>query len=131
MVAMGDQRAHAEFFGQGEGLSVVGFGFFDMLWIAPRRNVTEKVAGHTLRVPRSWCARASARAALSEGLRLLQAAGQRLRLPQGETTERLNRRPSSLAIACSNRLREQRHGVGDAPAQGICLRPRLQPSTGK
>ena len=56
--------------------------------------------------------------ALGEGLRLLQAAGQHLCLPQGETTARL------IAYhfrghALFQRLREQRHGVGDAPAQGI------------
>ncbi len=42
VVAMGDQRAHAEILGQGEGLSVVGFGFFDMRRIALRRNVAEE-----------------------------------------------------------------------------------------
>ena len=55
---------------------------------------------------------------LGEGLRLLQAASQQLRLPQGETTERLKVYP----FHCSrlfHRLREQRHGVGDAPGQGI------------
>ena len=56
--------------------------------------------------------------ALGEGVRLLQAASQQLRLPQGETTERLK----VDHFRCSRlfqRLREQRHGVGDAPAQGV------------
>ena len=41
-VAMGLERAHAEFLGQGEGLAVVGFGQFDYLRLALRRNVTEE-----------------------------------------------------------------------------------------
>ena len=55
---------------------------------------------------------------LGEGVRLLQAAGQQMRLPQGETTERLMdyRFPCSALL---QRLREQRHGVGDAPGQGV------------
>ena len=55
---------------------------------------------------------------LGEGVRLLQAASQHLRLPQGETTERLQ----AYYVRCHglfHRLREQRHGVGDAPGQGI------------
>jgi hypothetical protein len=50
-----------------------------------------------------------------KGLRLLQVAGQHLCLPQRETTERLIAEP----FRCHNlfqRLREQRHGVGHAPA---------------
>ena len=55
---------------------------------------------------------------LGEGVRLLQAAGQQMRLPQGEMTERL----IGYHFRCNglfHRLREQRHGVGDAPGQGI------------
>ena len=51
-------------------------------------------------------------------MRLLQAAGQHLRLPQGET----DRAPEDHRFRCSrlfHRLREQRYGVGDAPAQGV------------
>jgi hypothetical protein len=55
---------------------------------------------------------------LGEGLRLLQVAGQHLRLPQGETTERLIVYPVR-GSGLFQRLREQRHSVGDAPAQGI------------
>src|SRR5262249_46465812 len=55
---------------------------------------------------------------LGEGVRLFQAASQRLRLPQGETQGRLTSYPPYCAdlVPC---LREQRHGVGDAPGQGI------------
>ena len=56
--------------------------------------------------------------ALGEGVRLLQAASQHLRLPQGETTERLVVY-SFRYRRLFHRPREQRHGVDDAPAQGI------------
>src|SRR5262249_15928203 len=53
-----------------------------------------------------------------EGLRLLQAASQQMRLNQRETTERLK-----VNLCCCHRLfdrlREQCHGIGDAPAEGI------------
>jgi hypothetical protein len=45
MMAMGHQRAHAQFIGQSEGLMVIGFGYFDMLRLAPCRNVTEEAQG--------------------------------------------------------------------------------------
>ena len=112
------QRAHAELLGQGEGLSVVGFSFFDMRRIALRRNVAEEAQG--IRLVAAFLVLTGMRQrALGEGVRLLQAASQQLRLPQGETTERLK----VYSFRCSglfHRLREQRHGVGDAPGQGIC-----------
>ena len=55
---------------------------------------------------------------LGEGVRLLQAASQQLRLPQEETTERLIVYPFR-GNCLFYRLREQRHGVGDAPGQGV------------
>ena len=44
-VAVGLERAHAEFLGQGKGLAVVGLCLFDLWGIAPRRNVAEKAQG--------------------------------------------------------------------------------------
>src|SRR5262245_57335103 len=55
---------------------------------------------------------------LSVGVRLLQTTSEHLCLPQGETTARLK----ACHLRCSRlfqRLREQRHGVGDAPTQGV------------
>ena len=116
-VAVGQERAHAELLGQGEGLAVVGFGLLALRRLAPRRNLAEEAQGIRL-VAAFLVLTGERQRALGEGVRLLQAAGQQLRLPQGETTERL--------IACHfrcrglfHRLREQRHGVGDAPGQGI------------
>jgi len=55
---------------------------------------------------------------LGKGMRLLQAAVQQLRLPQGEATERLQAYPVRRH-GLLQRLREERHGIGDAPGQGI------------
>src|SRR5437016_5703923 len=55
---------------------------------------------------------------LGVGIRLLQAAGQQLRLPQGEMTERVY----AYHVRCGrlfHRLCEQQHGIGDAPAQSV------------
>ena len=41
-VAVGLERAHAQLFGQGEGLLVVGFGLLALWWFALRRNVAEE-----------------------------------------------------------------------------------------
>src|SRR3989442_774467 len=56
--------------------------------------------------------------ALGEGLRLLEVASQHMCLPQEETTERLIASP--FRGNCQfHRLREQQHGVGNAPSQGV------------
>ncbi len=95
----------------------MGFGLCDLWGLAPRRNVAEEAQGIRLVAP-FLVLTGERQRTLGEGVRLLQAAGQHLRLPQGETTERLK----VDHFRCSGlfqRLREQRHGVGDAPAQGI------------
>ena len=110
-------RAHAEFLGQGEGLLVVGLGLLDLRGLAPRRDLTEEAQGIRLVAP-FLVLTGKRQRTLGEGVRLLQAASQHLRLPQGETTERLK----GYCFHCSglfHRLREQRHGIGDAPGQGI------------
>jgi len=117
MVAMGNQRAHAKFFGQGKGLSVVGFSFFDMQRIALRCNITEEVQGIRL-VTAFLVVTGERQRVLGKGVRLLEAASPQMRLPQGETTERLK----YYYFRCSrlfHRLREQRHGITDAPAQSV------------
>ena len=55
---------------------------------------------------------------LGKGVSLLQAAGQQLRLSQGETTAHLiaNHCRCNGPFQC---LHEQRQRVGDAPAQSI------------
>ena len=94
-VAVGLERAHAEFLGQGEGLLVVGFGLLALRRLALRRNLAEEAQGIRL-VAAFLVLTGKRQRALGEGVRLLQAAGQQLRLPQGETTERLIDRPFPL-----------------------------------
>ena len=94
-VAVGLERAHAELFGQGKGLTVVGFGLRDVWGIAPRRNIAEEAQG--IRLMAAFLVLTSQRQrALGEGVCLLQTASRDLRLPQGETTERLISLPFPL-----------------------------------
>jgi hypothetical protein len=39
---MGEERAHAELLGQGEGLAVGGFGLLNRWRLAPRRDLAEQ-----------------------------------------------------------------------------------------
>ena len=87
-MAVGLERAHAEFVGQGEGLAVVGFGLLALRGLTLRRNVAEEAQG--IRLVAAFLVRTGERQRpLGEGVRLLQAAGQQMRLPQREMTERL------------------------------------------
>jgi hypothetical protein len=112
------ERAHAEFLGQGEGLAVVVFSRLDLRGITPRRDLAEEAQGIRLVTP--FLSLTGIRQhTLGQGVRLLQLAGQQLRLPQGETAERLMD-DRSRGRDLLQRLREQRHGVGAAPGQGVC-----------
>ena len=55
---------------------------------------------------------------LSQGVRLLQVASQHMRLAQRETTERFEV-CSSLRPALLQCPRQQWHGIGDTPVQGV------------
>ena len=99
-VAVGLERAHAQFLGQGEGLAVVGFGLLALRGLAPRRNVAEEAQGIRLVAP--FLVRTGERQRpLGEGLRLLQAAGQQLRLPQGETDRAPDTVLLPMPVLCS------------------------------
>ena len=50
-VAVGLERAHAQFLGQGEGLAVVGYGWLALRGIAMRGNVAEEAQGIRLVAP--------------------------------------------------------------------------------
>jgi hypothetical protein len=114
-VAICLERMHAELLGQGESLPVMGFGRFTLRKLAPRRNLAEEVQGIRLVAPFLELMGVRRRM-LGEALRLLQMTSQQLRLPQGETTARLRLR-SFHHSQLVHRLREQRHGIGDAPGQ--------------
>ena len=109
-MAVGLERAHAEFVSQGEGLAVVGYGGLALRGLAPRRNVTKEAQGirlvATFVVLTGECQRL-----LGEALRLLQVTGQHLRFPQNEMAI------GCLSFCCHHlfhRLCEQWHGVGHA-----------------
>src|SRR5215831_15321143 len=51
-VAVGHERAQAQFVGQGEGLLIVGFSLLDIKRLTPHRNITEEAQGIRL-VPAS------------------------------------------------------------------------------
>ena len=67
----------------------MGFGLLALRGIALRRNVAEEAQGIRL-VAAFLVLTGERQRPLGEGVRLLQVASQQLRLPQGETTERLN-----------------------------------------
>jgi hypothetical protein len=85
--------------------------------LATRRNLAEEAQGVCL-VATLLVLMGERPRALGEGLRLLQAAGQQMRLSQGETTAHLK----DYHFHCSglfDRLREQHHRVGDASGQSV------------
>ena len=94
-MAVGLERAHAQLLGQGEGLAVVGFGLRRLRRIAPRGDRAEEA--QRIRLVATFLVRTGeCERLLGEGVRLLQTAGQQLRLAEGETTERLRRQPCPL-----------------------------------
>jgi hypothetical protein len=73
-VAVGLERAHAEFDGQGEGLLLGGFSVLAVQGSVPRRNLAEEMQG--IRLVATFLVRTDERQRpLSKALRLLQAAG--------------------------------------------------------
>jgi hypothetical protein len=108
------QRAHAELRGPGESLAVIVFGLHYCQRLASCCNVAEEAQG--IRLVAAFLMRTGEREGLrSKGLRLLQVAGHHLRFSERETTVHLK---ASCAhdSGLFQRLCEQRHGVGDAPA---------------
>jgi hypothetical protein len=97
------ERTHAKLLSEGEGLLVVGFGWRALRGSAMRGDLAEEAQGIRLVTAFLVCASEPQRA-LGVGERLLQAADQYMRLPQGEMTKRL-----------VYRLREQRYGVVNMP----------------
>ena len=115
---MGLERAHAEFLGQGEGLVVVGFGLLALRGLAPRGNIAEEAQGIRL-VTAFLVLRVCSRACSARVLRLLQAAGQQLRLAQVREQQSAWRLSLPFVGGLFQHPFEQRHGLGDAPGQRI------------
>jgi hypothetical protein len=79
-VAVGLERTHAEFVGQGEGLAVVGYGLIACRRLTLRCNLAQEAQG--IRLVAAFLVRTGEyQCLLGEGLRLLQAASEHLRLP--------------------------------------------------
>jgi len=111
------QRVHAEFLGQGEGLLIVGLGLLDIRRLAPCCDVAEQTQGIRL-IATFLALTGECQRTLGEGVRLLQAAGEHVHLPQVDATARLI--AHSFRCDCLlQRLCEQRYGIGDAPGQSI------------
>src|SRR5262245_31478745 len=86
--AVGLERAHTELLGQGEGLPIVGLGQLGLRRIMPRRNLTEKA--ESIRLVTALLVVMGMRShTLGEGVCLLCAAREQMRLSQRETTEYL------------------------------------------
>jgi hypothetical protein len=116
---VGLERAHFQLLGQGQGPAEIISGLIVLRRLATRRNVAEEVQGIRLVATRLVLTGGGQRT-LSKGVRFLRAASPQMRLPKGETTEHLKVRPFHRNRLC-HRLREHRHGAGDAPGQGLCL----------
>src|SRR2546426_783585 len=87
-VAVGLERAHAQLFGEGEGLAVVLSGLIALRRLAPRRNLAKEAQGIGL-VAAFLVLMGARQRALSKGKRVLRMTGQQMCLPQGQTTEHL------------------------------------------
>ena len=113
-VAVRHEWTHAECVGQGEGLLVVGVGLAVLWWLTSRRNVAQEAQGIRL-IATFLVLTSEGQRTLGKGVRLLQTTRQHMGLPQGEITERLM--PDQVQChGLYQRLREQWHGVSNAPA---------------
>ena len=81
-VAMRLEGAHTKFGSQGEGLLVVGFGLLGLGGLAPRRDLAEEAQGICL-VATFLVLTGERQGTFGEGVRLLQAVGQQMRLSRG------------------------------------------------
>ena len=87
-VAVGLERAHAQFLREGEGLAVAGFGLFDLLGMAMQRNLAEEA--QRIRLITSFLVgTGKIEGTGGKRARLLQAAGAQMRLAQGGEPKRL------------------------------------------
>jgi hypothetical protein len=87
-VAVRLERAHAEFRSQRQRLAIIIFGLRALRRLTTRGDVAEEAQGIRLGTPCLVCTGMRQRT-LGEDVRIRQTAAQRLRLPQGETPERL------------------------------------------
>ena len=141
-VAVGQEWAHAELVGQGEGLAVVGFGLLGLRGITMRGNVAEEPKGIRL-VSTLLVMLGEVEGTQSTIERILRAAGQQIRLAQTSEPECLHRlsHGGAPAPAAAAPRQPARRGHRPTPRReatagnkaGMCQswqRPRPRSSTG-
>jgi hypothetical protein len=114
---VGHEQVHAEFLSQGKDLAVMDGSLVDVWGSTMCGDFAKEAQGIRLIVP-FLALTSQGERALDEGVRLLQMAGQHLRLPQEKTAEHLG----LYSFGCRRlfqRPREQRYGLSDAPGQSI------------
>ena len=113
-VAVRLERAHAQRLGQGQGLTVGGFGRLDLRGLAMRVDLAEEPQGPGLLTLLRVRA-AELQAPHRDGLRLVEAAEAQIRLTQPDTDA------ATHDVRCLRRdtLLQHRQGVGHPPSQHI------------
>ena len=110
-VAVGLERAHAEFLGQGEGLPVVMFGRLDLRGVLMGGDLPEEPQGPRLVAP-LLMGTGEVEGTPSELDRLLHAAGQQIGLAHIAHPQRLTAHGPHRGTPLL-RLLQQRQGLGD------------------
>src|SRR5919201_392990 len=87
-MAVGLERAHAEFFSQRQSLAVVGFGLVVLWWLTSCRNVTEETVRMCL-IATSWVRPGEVEKACGERTRLVRTTDEEQGLTQLGEHERM------------------------------------------
>ena len=111
------ERAHAEFFGQGEGLLVVGLGRLDLWGIAVRGDLAEEPQGLGLVSP-FFVLAGELEGTLGKLACVLHAAGQQIGLAHAGTG-RADWKPCRIEDACATACSSSGRASADPPEQGI------------
>lgn len=116
-VAVRLQRTHAEFFGQGKGLTVVGVGLFDLWGITLCRDLAKETQG-----PRLVAALLMLAAGLSSMPRLVQGVpepfGPQIPFAQRDNAKHMVKDDPHGVGLCHHPL-QQRQGLSHTPGQDI------------
>src|SRR5262249_26903539 len=110
-VAVGPEWTHAQFLGQGEGLLVVGFSLCNLWGLTLCRDLAEEPQGVGFMAPFLMRPR-ELQGPLRLGIRLIQAAGQQIRLAQPDYPERMVEHEMHRD-GLLDHLLQQRQGLGD------------------
>src|SRR5262245_35054646 len=114
---MGQERTHAKFLSQGEGLAVVSFGLVDVRGSAMRSDLPEEPEDPCLVSP-LLMGTGQVEGTPSEVHRLLHTASQQISFAHIAHPQRLTARGPQRSTALV-RLLQQRQGLGDTTSKGI------------